>query len=104
MLEDDMVSISLVTIVHFLHYTRKHRVYMLVMAFEVDAIMKTLAMVDRIPPVAELGVHLNEIQGQAYIQPSFNQVSKEAVCDVDKDRNVPLYRNLHTFPFSKRRP
>jgi hypothetical protein len=63
---------------------------MLIMAFEIDAIMEPLAVVDRIPSIAELGVQLNEVQRQANIQPSFNQVSKEAVCDVDKDRNVPL--------------
>jgi hypothetical protein len=85
-----MVSISPVTIIHFLHYTRKHRVHMLVMALEVDAIMEPLAMVDRIPSKAELGVHLNEVQGQAYVQSPFNKVGKEAVRDVDKDRKVPF--------------
>ena len=63
MVEDDIVPVALVTPVNLLHGGRKHGIDIVVVTFQVYAVMEPGTLEDGVFPVAELGVDFQEVQG-----------------------------------------
>ena len=63
MVEDDIIPVAPVATVYFFHGGRKHGIDIVIVTFQVYAVMEPGTLEDGVFPVAKLGVDLQEVQG-----------------------------------------